>query len=65
MNGEIKFWTWKCLKCGKERVFAIAGKLPSPCDAFYCGGTDFQKVGEGRTEDEARRDAQQKRHVNL
>jgi hypothetical protein len=56
MNGEIKFWRWKCQGCGNETVMPLAGKLPQICSATYgCFGTEFLKVGEGRTEEEAKK----------
>ena len=54
-EGEIKFWRWKCVACGKETVRPIEGRMPPPCDTYWCGGTHFQKVGEGRDEEEAKR----------
>jgi hypothetical protein len=64
-DNEIKFWAWKCVRCGNETVQPLSGKLPGRCTTLYCGGTDFLKVGEGRTEAEARAAAQKKRGVNL
>jgi hypothetical protein len=55
-NTEVKFWRWQCKGCGHETVMPIAGKLPRMCTATYgCFGTEFLKVGEGPTEEEAKR----------
>ncbi|MGA9722721.1 MAG: hypothetical protein WBQ86_09720 [Candidatus Binatus sp.] len=54
-SGEIKFWRWQCVACSKETVHEISGRMPPPCETYWCGGTHFLKVGEGRTREEAER----------